>query len=155
MPVLVAAVLTSGALAACSSGGSAGASQSASGSASVSASGSASASARPAPTATGEPVKGADLTALLANRTFSGEYDGAPYSEYYDADGTLRGREQAGATTGTWKVEGETVCFTYTSRATPTTDCYTANRVGDTVLWYENGKYSHSATFVMGNPNKY
>lgn len=32
---------------------------------------------------------------------------------------------------------------------------HTANRVGDTVLWYENGKYSHSATFVMGNPNKY
>jgi hypothetical protein len=140
-------MLTSGALAACSSGGSAGASQSASGSAS--------AIARPSSTATGEPVKGADLTALLANRTFSGEYDGAPYSEYYDADGTLRGRYLAGATTGTWKVEGETVCFTYTSRATPATDCYTANRVGDTVLWYENGKYSDSATFVMGNPNKY
>ncbi|TXH41178.1 MAG: hypothetical protein E6Q90_12350 [Actinobacteria bacterium] len=157
--LLTVGVLAAGALAACSSGASSSSSDSASASAtasqpsSVGTSGSA--SATPAPSNTGKPVTGADLTALLAGRTFSGSYQGAPYSEYYDGDGTLRGKDGAGATTGTWKVEGDTVCFTFTSDANPETGCYTANVDGNTVYWFKDGKYNDTATFVVGNPNNY
>ncbi len=149
IPVVLAATLAVGALVACSSSASSGSS------ASPSKSAAGSTSASPAPTATGKPVEAAELTALLANRTYSGEYNGAPYSEYYDANGTLRGKDVAGATSGTWKVQGDKVCFTYTTDATPTTGCYTANLDGNTVLWFKDGVYNDSTTFVIGNPNNY
>lgn len=107
------------------------------------------------PTATGTPVPAADLTALLADRTYSGESEGAPYSEYYDANGTLRGKDATGATSGTWKVTGDTVCFTYSSAATSAADCYTVNQDGTNVYWYQNGEFSEATTYVQGNPNNY
>lgn len=147
----VAASLAVGAPAACSSGSTSSATSSASASGSTSASESANAT----PSATGTPVPAAELTALLVDRTYSGEYQGAPYSEYYDANGTLRGKDVNGATAGTWKVQGDTVCFTYTTDATPTTDCFNANQDGTNVYWYKDGKFNDATSYVLGNPNNY
>ncbi len=122
-------------------------------SAAAAATGSASASATPS----GTPVATADLPALLSDRTFSGTYQGTTYQEYYAPDGAIRGEQDGERYTASWKIEGDTVCFTYPEDSTnPGPDCYTATQDGQNVYWFnKDGSFSDATTWVAGNPNNF
>lgn len=66
----------------------------------------------------GDSVEGDALSALLADRTFYGNYvsDGEPadpWVEYYAADGRLSYREGDEQSFGRWHVRDDMVCFQY------------------------------------------
>jgi uncharacterized protein YceK len=107
-------------------------------------------SAKPA----GEKVGAADLPGTVSNRTFRGKDDaGQPYSEYYGADGTLRGTSGGEAYSGSWEVVGEQLCFTYPDGGTSETECYAVFKDGDVLTWLTTDGQIVEATFVEGNPD--
>lgn len=99
----------------------------------------------------GEKVPAADLPALVKDRTYSGLFNGKPYKEYYAPDGSLRGTSEGEAYTGSWKVVGEQVCFTYSSQNT--TDCYDVFKNGEEMSWIGPGGTLEETTVVEGNPD--
>ena len=121
----------------------------------------------------GTPVPGADLAALVSDRTFTGTENKGSYTEYYAPDGTLRGVQDDEQYSGTWSVQGNELCFTYSnstdagaspdasaaipSDAVPTetasNDCYEPTSDGTTVFWYQGDDLTGTATYVDGNPN--
>lgn len=97
----------------------------------------------------------AELAALVSNTTHSGTDQGAPYSEYYAADGKVSGTKDGTPYTGTWKVSNDELCFTYaddSGASQAPADCYTARADGATVYWYQDGTLSSTTTSVPGNP---
>jgi uncharacterized protein YceK len=102
----------------------------------------------------GEKVGAADLPGTVSNRTFRGKDDaGQPYSEYYGADGTLRGTSGGEAYSGSWEVVGEQLCFTYPDGGTSETECYAVFKDGDVLTWLTTDGQIVEATFVEGNPD--
>lgn len=116
-----------------------------------------SATTTPTPAATnpaGQKIAPADLPAVVANRTYRGEFDGEPYAEYYAADGTLRGKQGTETYTGSWKVVGEQLCFSYPKPAADAeVDCYDVLQNGDAVTWVDSDGAVVATVFVEGNPD--
>jgi hypothetical protein len=50
---------------------------------------------------------------LVGNTVVARTGTGASYTDYYAPDGTVRHQDGDGATTGTWKQNGDAVCFDY------------------------------------------
>ena len=69
------------------------------------------------------------------------------YTEFYADDGAIKGQGY----TGIWRIEGDTMCFTYGD--TPAT-CLGARVDGDQITWVENGTDDiGTGAIVVGNPN--
>lgn len=103
--------------------------------------------------AVSSPAATQDLTQLVSNRTFTGQVDGADYSEYYAEDGTLAGVQAGEKYTGTWEVKGDEICLTYdTEQTEEESGCYTISVDGATVTWTREGLEPSTSTFVEGNP---
>ena len=102
---------------------------------------------------TGDKVGAADLPAIVSDRTFRGNQEGEPYSEYYAADGTLRGTSGGEAYVGSWKVVGEELCFTYPDAGTSETECYAVFKDGDALTWVTSDGRIVEATYAEGNPD--
>lgn len=103
----------------------------------------------------GDKVAPGDLPAIVANRTYRGVDEGKPYAEYYAADGTLRGKAEGKAYTGSWKVVGEELCFTYPKEgADSDTECYGVFKNGDAITWTDSDGKVVETTYVQGNPDK-
>lgn len=103
----------------------------------------------------GDKVASADLPAVVADRTYRGVEEGKPYAEYYAPDGSLRGKADGAAYTGSWKVVGEQLCFTYPKEGSDSeVDCYAVFKNGDAVSWVDSDGKIVEATFVEGNPDK-
>ncbi len=100
----------------------------------------------------GEKVAPADLPAVVNDRTYRGDYEGKPYAEYYAPDGSLRGKTGDEAYTGSWKVVGEQLCFTYP--ADDQTDCYDVFKNGEAFTWVGPAGKVVETTFVEGNPDQ-
>jgi hypothetical protein len=96
-----------------------------------------------------EPLKGGQIRALIAGNTVQGamEATGA-YTEFYAADGTIRGEGY----TGSWTVEGDQMCFQYGSDPKM---CWQVAKSGDALQWIKDGKVEGTGKLVNGNPNKY
>lgn len=110
----------------------------------------------PAAKPAGDKVASADLPAIVSDRTFSGDDEGKSYSEYYAPDGTLRGKSGTETYSGSWKVVGEQLCFTYPNKGDKTdseTDCYAVFKNGDAISWVDEDGKLVEATFAEGNPN--
>ena len=105
-------------------------------------------------TASGERVPPSQLSAVVSDRTFTGSNDDVPYTEYYAADGTLRGEEGGETYSGTWAVVGDELCFTYPDEAGGETqvDCYAVYRDGDEIAWVDREGNVTVATWEEGNP---
>jgi hypothetical protein len=86
------------------------------------------------------------MAAMAGNTVEGGMADGAVYSEYYDADGTIRAEGYA----GTWSIEIDSMCLDY--GADPAV-CYRVGLAGDQVTWYIDGVDVGTGTLVPGNPN--
>ncbi|HEV7251723.1 MAG TPA: hypothetical protein VGN97_01290 [Mesorhizobium sp.] len=68
------------------------------------------------------------------------------YTEFYAADGTIRGKDYTGA----WRVTDDAMCFAYGQD--PET-CWQVRLRGDQVTWVMEGADVGTGTLVPGNPN--
>ena len=103
---------------------------------------------------TGDKIAPADLPATVANRTYRGQSDGKPYAEYYTPDGSVRGKTGGETYTGSWKVVGEQLCFTYPNAGKDEeVDCYAVFKNGDALTWTDSNGQLVETTFVEGNPD--
>jgi hypothetical protein len=90
----------------------------------------------------------AAILAAIAGNTVQGSMiDAGAYTEFYDADGTIRGDGY----TGTWSVESDQMCFDYGEGA----DCWSVRIDGEAVTWVKDGVDDGSGTILAGNPNNY
>jgi hypothetical protein len=90
----------------------------------------------------------ADITAAIAGNTVQGSMSASgAYTEFYAADGTIRGSGY----TGTWSVEGDTMCFDYGEGK----DCWGVRIDGEAVTWVQDGVDGGTGTIVAGNPNNF
>lgn len=96
-----------------------------------------------------EALTGDQIRALVGGNTVQGamEASGA-YTEFYQADGTIKGKDYTGA----WSVEGDTMCFQY---GTDPKSCWQVVGEGDQVQWVKDGKVEGTGTVVKGNPNEF
>ncbi len=96
----------------------------------------------PAFAATGEEIR-----AAISGNTVQGNMDSSgPYAEFYEAGGTIKGKDY----TGKWTVEGDAMCFEY--QGAPK-DCWTVDIKGDQVRWIKSGQSQGTGTIVKGNAN--
>ncbi len=94
-----------------------------------------------------EALTGAQITATVAGNTIEGTMvETGRYTEFYDADGTIKGADYVGA----WSVEGDTMCFQYGEEAP---DCWSVGKAGDEVVWIKDGETLGTGRVVSGNPN--
>ena len=108
----------------------------------------------PAVKPAGDKVAAADLPAVVANRTYRGESDGKPYAEYYAPDGSVRAKSGSEPYTGSWKVVGEELCFTYPKQGSESeVDCYSVFKDGDALTWIGADGAVVKTTYVEGNPD--
>jgi hypothetical protein len=95
-----------------------------------------------AQTATGD-----QITAAIAGNTVQGSMTASgAYTEFYAADGTIKGADY----TGTWTVDGDRMCFAY--GADPAT-CFGVAIAGDQVTWMAGDVAEGTGTILPGNPN--
>lgn len=86
-------------------------------------------------------------TAIGGNTVQGTMSDGAGYTEFYGADGAIRGAGYAGA----WSIEGDTLCFAYDG--VEGQNCFGMALSGDQVTWLSGGSVAGTGTLVAGNPN--
>ena len=76
------------------------------------------------------------LASRFGNTTITKDAQGNETHIYYKADGTLSGKQGATSFSGTWKINGSTICLTTTPAVpnTPNPACVpvSAHKVGDT-----------------------
>jgi hypothetical protein len=91
---------------------------------------------------------GAAITAAISGNTVQGSMTASgAYTEFYAADGTIRGQGY----TGTWTVEGDAMCFDYGEGK----DCWNVRIDGEAVTWVQDGADGGTGTIVAGNPNNF
>lgn len=92
-------------------------------------------------------LSGAEIAGTIAGKTVQGGMvETGAYTEFYDADGTIRG---AGYT-GRWSVQGDTMCFEYDGAAA---GCFGIRMEGEVLNWIVDGEVTGTGTIVEGNPN--
>lgn len=102
----------------------------------------------------GEKLSPADLPAVVADRTYRGDFDGQSFAEYYLPDGTLHGRAGDQTYTGSWEVLGEQLCLTYPAEGMDSeVSCYSVFRDGDTLSWLGDDGTVLQPAYVEGNPD--
>jgi hypothetical protein len=91
---------------------------------------------------------GPEITAAISGNTVQGSMTASgAYTEFYAADGTIKGPDYA----GTWTVDGDTMCFSYGEAP----DCWNVRIEGEAVTWVQDGVDGGTGTIVAGNPNNY
>ena len=88
-------------------------------------------------------ASGEDIRNLVSGSTVQGsmlveKYQ--KYSEFYMADGTIRGDGY----TGKWSIEGDTMCFSYGGTSS---GCWAATIEGPAVIWWKDGAVDGAAAF--------
>ncbi len=91
---------------------------------------------------------GPEITAAISGNTVQGSMTASgAYTEFYAADGVIKGDGY----TGTWTVDGDTMCFSYGEAP----DCWNVRIEGEAVTWVQSGADGGTGTIVAGNPNNY
>lgn len=100
-----------------------------------------------APTlAVAELASGDEIMSTISGNTVQGGMaDSSAYTEFYDADGTIKGANY----TGTWTIEADTMCFEYGEGQT----CWGVTIDGDAVTWMNGDVAEGTGTVISGNPN--
>jgi hypothetical protein len=98
----------------------------------------------------GNPLSGDGIKMLMSDVTVEGKMnDGSSYSEFYEADGKIKAKDYA----GNWTVEGNSMCFVYSSN--PKKMCYQIGTNASGIDWIHDGKVEGTGTVVKGNVRKY
>lgn len=91
---------------------------------------------------------GDQIRAAVSGNTVQGSMSATgAYTEFYAADGTIKGQGYA----GTWTIEGDTMCFAYGEAP----ECWQAAIAGDQITWIKDGATGGTGTIVAGNPNNW
>jgi hypothetical protein len=91
---------------------------------------------------------GDQVTAAIGGNTVQGSMlAGGAYTEFYQADGIIKGADY----TGTWTIKDNQMCFDYGSGA----DCWSVRIEGAAVTWVKDGADGGTGTIVTGNPNNF
>ena len=94
---------------------------------------------------------------LIGNSIVEPSSSGKLWVEYYDPNGSVRGRNQEGATfAGTWKIEGNTLCVDYVSIGTDWCGQFAEGSDGS-IDYYKDGKFRKTyprSVLQPGNPQK-
>ena len=92
-------------------------------------------------------ASGDAIKAAIAGNTVQGSMVASGvYTEFYAADGTIRGKDYTGA----WRVVGDSMCFKYGDDPEA---CWAVGLADDQVTWLKDGKADGTGTIVPGNPN--
>jgi hypothetical protein len=95
-------------------------------------------------------LNGDQIKSTVSNMTVEGKMnDGMAYSEFYGADGTIKGKDY----TGKWTVEGNEMCFVYGTD--PKKSCYGIQKTADGIAWIEDGKSEGTGVVTQGNVRNY
>ncbi len=98
------------------------------------------------PVAAADLASGDAIRAAIAGNTVEGSMSGTgAYTEFYDASGAIKGSGYS----GTWSVEGDTMCFRYGED--PAT-CWSVRIAGDQVTWIAGETEEGTGTILPGNP---
>jgi len=98
----------------------------------------------------GQPLTGAEIAATVSGNTVKGN----KFAEYYDPNGTIRGREGDDADdsyVGSWHVEGDKLCVAFPSH--DFTSCVWIAQLDGGVYSFMDGQRTDLRTIVSGNPN--
>ena len=88
------------------------------------------------------------ITAAISGNTVQGSMlSSGAYSEFYGADGVIKGKDY----TGKWTINADKMCFDYGDAIT----CYGVSIVGDQVTWIGEKGDEGTGTIVAGNSNGY
>jgi hypothetical protein len=89
---------------------------------------------------------GDQIRAAIAGNTVQGSMTtSGAYTEFYAADGTIKGADYA----GTWTIDGDQMCFAYGEAPT----CFGVRLAGDQVTWVGATGDEGTGTILSGNPN--
>ncbi len=89
------------------------------------------------------------ITAAIAGNTVMGAMsDATAYTEFYAADGMIKGKDYTGA----WTIEADTMCFAY---GTDPATCFGVKIAGDLVTWVNETGDAGTGTIQPGNPNNF
>jgi hypothetical protein len=95
-------------------------------------------------------LNGDQIKSTVSNMTVEGKMnDGMEYSEFYGADGTIKGKDY----TGKWTIEGNEMCFVYGTD--PKKSCYGISKTADGIEWMEDGKAEGTGMMMQGNVRNY
>lgn len=99
------------------------------------------------PAAAQDAATGEAIRAAISGNTVQGTMsDASAYTEFYAADGMIKGKDYTGA----WTIEADTMCFAY---GTDPATCYGVRITGDLVTWLAAGVDAGTGTLQPGNPN--
>lgn len=95
------------------------------------------------------PATGDQIRAAIAGNTVQGSMTtSGAYTEFYAADGAIKGKDYA----GTWTTEGDKMCFAY---GTDPATCFGVRIAGDQVTWVGATGDEGTGTILPGNPNNW
>lgn len=98
-----------------------------------------------------EALSGDEIKGVVSGATVDGQMsDGTAYSEYYDADGTIKGKDYQGK----WTIEGDMMCFAYQADGSDKA-CWQVAKNADGVAWMKDGKVEGTGKVTSGNRNNY
>ena len=94
--------------------------------------------------ATGDAIR-----AAISGNTVQGSMTASGgYTEFYSADGTIKGKDYAGR----WTIDGDSMCFAY---GTDPATCWNVRIAGDQVTWVSGDTEEGTGTILAGNPNNF
>jgi hypothetical protein len=94
-----------------------------------------------------------EILAQIIGNTASGASAKHGWSEYYQSDGTIRGRTDDGPYQGKWTLSGSEMCFVYDDSGD--VGCWRISVEGDEVTYHKKGKHDMTGTLVKGNPKNH
>jgi hypothetical protein len=98
----------------------------------------------------GSALSGDKIKTMMSDVTVEGKMnDGSSYSEFYQADGAIKGKDY----TGRWTLEGDSMCFVYSSA--PQKMCYQVGENASGIDWIQNGKVEGTGSVIKGNVKGY
>ncbi|WP_170329980.1 hypothetical protein [Ruegeria arenilitoris] len=89
-----------------------------------------------------------EIQNAMSDHTYQGGMLSGAFTEYYAADGTIKGDGY----TGVWKATDNGMCFQY---GTDPENCWDLKIDGAAVTLYKDGKVDGAGVVVKGNPNEY
>jgi hypothetical protein len=89
------------------------------------------------------------IKAAIAGNTVQGSMTtSGGYTEFYAADGIIKGKDYTGA----WTVDADKMCFAY---GTDPATCYGVKIAGDQITWVGASGDEGTGTILPGNPNNW
>lgn len=89
-----------------------------------------------------------EITGAVSGKTYQGSMLKDSFVEYYDADGSIKGKGYS----GTWRATDQAMCFTYGDNPEV---CWGLEINGPAVTLYKDGKVDGTGILIDGNPNKF